>query len=100
MHVRVEMLGLSRLVTGEREVSLELDDEATYRDLVRALSARYPALIGNVIQSDRESLQAPNIFNLNAKHMIQSKQMANRLADELQPSDSYRIILMSMSAGG
>ena len=100
MLVQVEMLGLSRLVTGQREVSLELDREATYRDLVRALSKQYPALIGNVIQSDRESLQAPNIFNLNAKQMIQSKQMDNRLANELNPREGDRIILMSISAGG
>jgi molybdopterin converting factor small subunit len=94
MQVRVELLGLSRLVTGQREVSLDLDSEATYRDIVRALSDKYPALIGNVIQSDRESLQAPNIFNLNARQMIQSKQMDHRL------SEGDRIILMSMSAGG
>jgi molybdopterin converting factor small subunit len=88
------MLGLSRLVTGQREVSLDLKPEATYRDIVRALSEQYPALVGNVIQSDRESLQAPNIFNLNARHMIQSKQMENPL------NEGDRIILMSMSAGG
>jgi hypothetical protein len=106
MQVRVELLGLSRLVTGQKEVLLDLDGKATYRDVVRALSDTYPALIGNVIQSDRESLQAPNIFNLNARRMIQSKQMDNRLADELGPRDELhrsqgdRIILMSMSAGG
>lgn len=100
MLVRVEMLGLARLVTGQREVSLELDQGATYRDIVRALSERYPALIGNVIQSDKKNLQAPNILNLDAKQMIQSKQMDNRLADELDPEANYRIILMSMSAGG
>jgi molybdopterin converting factor small subunit len=94
MQVRVELLGLSRLVTGEKEVFLDLGSEATYRDIVRALSNEYPALIGNVIQSDRENLQAPNIFNLNARQMIQSKQMDSRL------SEGDRIILMSMSAGG
>ena len=94
MLVQLEMLGLSRLVTGQKQVSLDLEQEATYRDIVRTLSERYPALIGNVIQSDRESLQAPNIFNLNARQMIQSKQMDNRL------SEGDRIILMSMSAGG
>jgi molybdopterin converting factor small subunit len=94
MQVRVEMLGLSRLVTGQREVTLDLTQEATYRDIVRALSEMYPALVGNVIQSDRQSLQAPNIFNLNARTMIQSKQMENSL------NEGDRIILMSMSAGG
>jgi len=100
MQVRVELLGLSRLVTGQREVTLDLDGEATYRDVVRELGEKYPALIGNVIQSDKENLQAPNIFNLNARQMIQFKQMENRLADDLHPSEGDRIILMSMSAGG
>lgn len=94
MHVRVELLGLSRLVAGTREVSLELPDEATYRDLVYALSEAYPGLVGNVIQADRRNLQAPNIFNLNARQMVQSRQMDDRLAED------DRIILMSISAGG
>jgi molybdopterin converting factor small subunit len=94
MQVRVEMLGLSRLVTGEREVSLSLEQGATYQDVVRALSEKYPALIGNVIQSDRKNLQAPNVFNLNARQMVQSKQMENPL------DEGDRIILMSVSAGG
>ena len=100
MLVQVEMLGLSRLVTGQKQVSLELEETATYRDIVRALSRQYPALVGNVIQSDKESLQAPNIFNLNARQMIQSKQMDHRLADVLDPQKGDRIILMSISAGG
>ena len=62
MRVRVELLGLSRLITGAREVSLEMPDGATYRDLVYTLSERYPGLVGNVIQADRRNLQAPNIL--------------------------------------
>ena len=94
MRVRVELLGLSRLVTGTREVSLEMADEATYRDLVYTLSETYPSLVGNVIQADRRNLQAPNIFNLNARQMVQSRQMDDRLVED------DRIILMSISAGG
>ena len=94
MRVRVEMLGLSRLVTGTREVALEMADQSTYRDLVYALSETYPGLVGNVIQADRRNLQAPNIFNLNARQMVQSRQMDDRLCED------DRIILMSISAGG
>jgi molybdopterin converting factor small subunit len=94
MNVRVELLGLSRLVTGTREVSVEMPEEATYRDLVYTLSEMYPGLVGNVIQSDRRNLQAPNIFNLNARQMVQSRQMDDRLVAD------NRIILMSISAGG
>jgi molybdopterin converting factor small subunit len=88
------MLGLSRLVTGTREATFEMADGATYRDLVYTLSEAYPGLVGNVIQADRRNLQAPNIFNLNARQMVQSRQMDDRL------SEDDRIILMSISAGG
>ena len=58
------------------------------------LGDRYPKMIGNVIQPDGETLQSPNIFNLNARQMIK----ANQVDDS--PSDGDRIILMSISAGG
>jgi flagellar assembly factor FliW len=58
------------------------------------LSEAYPGLVGNVIQADRRNLQAPNIFNLNARKMVQSRQMDDRLVED------DRIILMSISAGG
>jgi molybdopterin converting factor small subunit len=94
MHVRVEFLGLSRLVTGVKTQDIELEKGATFQDLVRLLSRMYPAMIGNVIQPNGEILQAPNIFNLDGKRMIQQNQMKDRL------DDGDRVVLMSMSAGG
>jgi len=94
MRVQLELFGPARLVAGEKEISLNLEEGATFQDIVRMLSSRYPEMIGDVIQPDGETLQEPNIFNLNAKQMIQASQMGNA------PSDGDRIILMSMSAGG
>ena len=94
MRVRVELLGLSRFAAGVKEITLDLEEDTTFRDIVRMLGARYPEMIGNVIQPDGETLQTPNIFNLNAKRMIQAGQMDDG------PSDGDRIILMSISAGG
>jgi molybdopterin converting factor small subunit len=94
MYVQVEFLGLSRLVSGKKEVSLEIETDTTFRDIVGILADRYPEMIGNVIRSDRKTLQEPNIFNLNARKMIQAAQM------DTVPSENDRIILMSMSAGG
>ena len=94
MRVRVELLGLSRLAAGAKEITLDLEEDTTFRDIVRMLSTRYPKMIGNVIQPDGETLQSPNILNLNAKRMIQANQMDD------SPSDGDRIILMSISAGG
>ena len=94
MRIQVEFLGVSRLETGVKEMALDVDTGATFRDIVRVLGTRYPALIGNVIQPDGETLQVPNILNHNAKRMVQASQMNDG------PSDGDRIILMSMSAGG
>jgi molybdopterin converting factor small subunit len=94
MQIDIEFLGLARLVTGERELALAVEEGTTYRDLVRLLAEKYPQMIGQVIRPDRATLQEPNIFNLNARRMIQAKQMD----EPVQGSD--RIILMSMSAGG
>jgi len=94
MQIQIEFLGLARLVSGEKEVLLNVEPGTTFRDLVGILADRYPKMIGNVIQRDRATLQEPNIFNLNARRMIQAAQM-----DE-SPGQDDRIILMSMSAGG
>lgn len=94
MRVQIEFFGLSRLAVGQKEVALDLEENVTFRDIVRKLAAMYPGLIGNVIQPDGESLQHPNILNLNAKRMIKANPM-----DE-SPQGGDRIIVMSMSAGG
>ena len=94
MRVQVEFLGLSRLVSGQKEVSLEISPDTTFRDIVGILAQQYPEMVGNVVRPDRRTLQEPNIFNLNARKMVQSAQM------DTVPSENDRIILMSMSAGG
>jgi len=94
MRIHAEFLGLSRFAAGVKEIALDLEEGTTFRDIVRMLGTRYPAMIGNVIQPDGETLQTPNILNLNAKRMIQANQMNDG------PSDGDRIILMSVSAGG
>jgi len=94
MRVHVEFLGLARLATGLKETTLDLENGTTFRDVVRLLGVRYPALIGNVIQPDGETLQYPNALNHNVQRLIQAHQM-----DE-SPNDGDRIIVMSISAGG
>ena len=94
MRIHMELLGLSRFAAGVKEITLDLEEDTTFRDIVRMLGTRYPEMIGNVIQPDGETLQTPNILNLNARRMIQASQMDD------SPSDGDRIILMSISAGG
>jgi molybdopterin converting factor small subunit len=94
MRVQLEFFGLSRLATGLKQLSLEVEEATTFRDLVRMLGAQYPEMLENVINPDGETLHPPNIFNVNAKKMIKPDQM------DQCPDDGDRIILMSVSAGG
>ena len=94
MHIHIELLGLSRLIVGAKEITLDVKEGTTFRDIVRILGTQYPRMIGDVIQPDGETLHPPNIFNLNAKRMIQENQMND------SPNEGDRIILMSVSAGG
>jgi molybdopterin converting factor small subunit len=94
MQIRLEFLGVARLVTGAKEQSFDLHEGATYRELVRHLGRRYPALIGDVIQPSGDRLQGPNIFCSKHTRVIKPEQMDHPL------QDGDQLILMSLSAGG
>ena len=94
MNVVVEFNGVARVVTGVRQLPLSLDEGTTFRDLVRLLGAKFPSMIGQVIQPDGETFYPSNMLNLNGKQMIQPSQMHN------SPQDGDRVILMSVLAGG
>ncbi len=94
MRVQVELFGLPRLIAGEKMIMLIFKQDATFRDAVRLLAQRYPDMIGDVIQADGETLQPPNILNLNGRRMIQPHQVDETI------KDGDTIVLMSMSAGG
>jgi len=49
MRLNVEFLGLSRRLAQTKEAAVELDDRATFRDVLRDLAVRFPALVGLVI---------------------------------------------------
>jgi molybdopterin converting factor small subunit len=92
MKLNVEFLGLSRRLAQTKEVLLELDDRATFRDVLRELATRFPALVGPVI--------TPKTFDLVPAHMINVD--GRRVVSDLdtQPQDGQRLIIMFVEAGG
>jgi len=94
VQIRLEFLGVTRLLTGAKEDVFDLHEGATYRELVRHLGRRYPELIGDVIQPSGDRLQGPNIFCGKDTSIIKPEQMDHRL------EDGEQLILMSLSAGG
>jgi molybdopterin converting factor small subunit len=94
MNISVEFAGLSRVLTGARQVSLDLEENGTFQDIVHILADKYPSLVGKVIQPDGQGLYPSNLFSLNGQRMVQENQM------DQSPNEGDRVILMSILAGG
>lgn len=94
MNIQVEFTGISRIVTGVKQVPLDLREGATFREIVRLLGTQYPKMVGEVIASDGETLQASNMLNINGRRMIQPAQMDD------SPQEGDRLLVMSILAGG
>jgi len=92
MRLNVEFLGLSRRLAQTKEAAVELDDRATFRDVLRDLATRFPALVGPVI--------IPQSFDLVSAHMINID--GRRVVSDLdtQPQDGQQLIIMFVEAGG
>jgi molybdopterin converting factor small subunit len=94
IQVLVEFTGISRVLTGQTEYQLPLADGAAMMDVVRAISRKFPPLLGDVIEKDGETLIPTNLFSVNGKQILNKKQM------HYQPKDGDRLILLSLLAGG
>ncbi len=94
MELLVEFTGLARIHTKVSQLTLQVDENTTYLQILKILGNRHPELIGDVIAPDFSELQHSNMMNLNGSHMIQPSQM-NQC-----PGDGDRLILMSILAGG
>ena len=81
-------------MTGTREVTLDLPENATYRYVVRTLAQMYPGLVGAIIAADGNSLLSAMIFNRNGEESIVAAMMDQR------PCDGDRLILMFFIVGG
>ena len=94
MNIVVEFTGGGRAMTGTREVSLGMPQNATYRDVVRRLAQMYPGLVGAIIAADGNSLLSAMIFNRNGEESIVAAMM------DQSPGDGDRLILMFFIVGG
>jgi hypothetical protein len=92
--IRVEFSGAAREIVKEKVVLLTLENEATYRDIVRTLAQRYPGLVGVLISEDQQSLLSANLFNRNGEIPIMPEDMT------LSPQDGERILMLYFIVGG
>lgn len=94
MNLTVELTGAARAITGIKIIPLELPEDTVYRDIVRLLAARYPALIGLLIAPDGETFLSSNLFVINGDLATPAM-----LMDE-HPRSGDTLILMSVITGG
>ncbi|MFB0567390.1 MAG: MoaD/ThiS family protein [Candidatus Bathyarchaeia archaeon] len=92
MQLPVELFGLARRLSGEKEVTVEVSDEATLHDVVVALTKRFPAFLGSLVVPHTYELKEPYFFNYNG-------QRAAKSLDE-RPEEGDRLLLFLVDAGG
>lgn len=68
--VTVELTGPARIQAGRKEVSIIVQDDATWRDVVAALAQALPVLVGKAITEDRRDLIWPYLLNLGGRRTV------------------------------
>ncbi len=92
MRLTVEFLGLARRLTQTKENLVEMDGQATFRDVLRHLSSRFPALVGPVLVSESFDLVSSYMINVDGRRVVHDL--------DAPAQDGQRLILMFVEAGG
>ena len=94
MQIKVEFSSISRVLTGQKETTLEVKKGATIADIVSTLGKAYPQLLGEIIEKNGKSLIPTNLFSVNGEKIIHESDTA------YQPIEGDRLILLSLLSGG
>ncbi len=92
MTIQVELFGLAQLACGRRQLTCDVPYDATLADIVVALAAVCPALVGLAIRHDLSGLYDSYVLNVNGLQFIAQERVY------LQPGDT--LLLFSSQAGG
>ena len=92
MEFTVEFFGLPRRLSGVKETTVQVKENATLRDVVRALAESFPAFLGSLIDPATYDLEIPYFFNIDARFVPRSL--------EHQPKAGEKLLLLFLEAGG
>ncbi|MFO7604826.1 MAG: MoaD/ThiS family protein, partial [Desulfurivibrionaceae bacterium] len=81
-----------RELAGTKEGHVQVDEKATWRDVIRQLALQYPALPGVVISPDHTSLAPSYMLNVGGRAMVRDL--------DLPAQAGERVLLMFAEAGG
>jgi len=92
MELTVEFFGLPRRLSGVKEVTVQVKEGASLRDVVVALTEMFPKFLDELVNPQTHDLQEPYFFNIDARHVPPSL--------EFQPTEGQRLLLLFLEAGG
>lgn len=92
MLLTVELFGLARRLSGEKEVTVKVGDGATLRDVVVALTGRFPGFLGPLVVPETYELEEPYFFSYDGRRVAKSL--------EEKPQEGDRLLLFLLDAGG
>ncbi len=94
MEVQIEFTGLAREIVGGKQISLTLDEGASYSDVVERLGQLYPKLIDILIEPNGRCLLNANFFSRGEEDVIFPSQMEEGVRS------GEKLILISIIVGG
>ncbi len=94
LQVLIEFTGVSRMLTGVSELSLNIKPGTAFAEIVSLLGQKYPSLLGQIIDKNGRDFIATNLFSLNGQRIIQEGEMDGT------PANGDRLVLISLLAGG
>jgi hypothetical protein len=92
--ISIEFTGITRSITNANEIEFDLPKDSTYRDLVKILATKFPAMLGLIIDRDGETFLSSNMFVINGDLAFPAMIMEDPL------SEGEHISLMSVITGG
>jgi len=92
--VAVEFTGISRMLTGQSEMTIKIRQGTTFSEIVKLIGRKFPSMVGQIIDKDGSVFIATNLFSLNGQRIIQESEMKE------SPNEGDRLILISLLAGG
>lgn len=94
LNVQVEFSGISRMLTGQSVYTLRLAQGATIREVIQKMAQEFPGLVGEIIETDGQTLIPSNLFSLNGQKILHESEV------DYEVQDGDQLILLSLLSGG
>ena len=94
MNIIIEFTGIGKLITGNKQIEIDVNERSTYKSIVKLLGERYPDLIGVLIDHSMDKLLSASVFSRNGVEIILPEMM------DRSPNDGDRLIMTMVIVGG